>query len=553
MEGYENIKMVVQPRDLKVTLFPHQLASIYQMETFEREKKIVNDYFIKESNIGVNADPTGFGKTLSMIGLILRDKMEWDLETPYVFELISSEACGRITKRIIQRYDKFPATLVLVSQSIIGQWEQELKNTPLIVGSVSSRKGIDTVNPEECDVVLVTPSMYNTLIISHRGYAWKRFIYEEPGHLKVSGMKEVQAGFYWFVTATPNSITLNHRNCRNSFMKEIVGTGWWDFETQFKDMIFRNDPEFVNSSFNMPLTIYEYHECYNPLLNSVRGFVTDSIKNMIEAGNIEGAISALGGGKTGNIIHLVKQKKLEELEEIEAKIRIYTIRNDEIRLLVWTDRKDRINSQIKELDDKVKEMLNSSCHICLEALNSPVMEPGCQNLFCGQCILTWLTTHSSCPLCRTTIDTKELIYVSNEDEEYEEKKKEKEETRTMTKLEKIVDIINKKKDGKFLIFSAFDSTFTPICNALLENNISFAEIKGTISCRQKSINEFKNGKTTVIFLNTNFNGAGINLQEATDVILYHEMDTNTQMQILGRANRIGRTNSLKVHYLQVKI
>jgi len=550
MECYENIQMVIQPRNLTVTLFPHQLASIYQMETFEREKKIVNDNFIKESNIGVNADPTGFGKTLSMIGLILRDKMEWNLETPYVFEIFSSEAGGRIRKRVIQRYDKFPATLVLVSQSIIGQWEQELKNTPLVVGTVSSRKGVDTVDPEECDVVLVTPSMYNTLIISHKGYAWKRFIYEEPGHLRISGMKEVQAGFYWFVTATPNSITVNHRNCRNSFMKEIVGTGWWDFETQFDGMIFRNDTGFVTSSFNMPPTIYEYHECYNPILNSVRGFVTVSIKNMIEAGNIEGAIAALGGGKTGNIINLVKQKKLEELEEIEAKIRIYTIRNDEDRLREWTDRKTLINYQIKELDNKVKEMLLSSCHICLEPLNSPVMEPGCQNLFCGHCLLTWLTSHSSCPLCRTTIDIKELIYVTNQQETKEEKK---EEIRTMTKLEKIVDIINKNKEGKFLIFSAFDNTFTPICTALVENNISFTQIKGTINSRQKSLNEFKNGETTVIFLNTNFDGAGINLQEATDVILYHEMNTNTQTQILGRANRIGRTKPLKVHYLQVKV
>ena len=138
MECYENIQMVIQPRNLTVTLFPHQLASIYQMETFEREKKIVNDNFIKESNIGVNADPTGFGKTLSMIGLILRDKMEWNLETPYVFEIFSSEAGGRIRKRVIQRYDKFPATLVLVSQSIIGQWEQEflrlLVNPQVLMG-----------------------------------------------------------------------------------------------------------------------------------------------------------------------------------------------------------------------------------------------------------------------------------------------------------------------------------------------------------------------------------------------------------------------------------
>ena len=57
----------------------------------------------------------------------------------------------------------------------------------------------------------------------------------------------------------------------------------------------------------------------------------------------------------------------------------------------------------------------------------------------------------------------------------------------------------------------------------------------------------------MIFLNSNFNGAGINLQEATDIILYHEMPLNVQNQIIGRANRIGRTEALNVHHLQVEI
>ena len=39
------------------------------------------------------------------------------------------------------------------------------------------------------------------------------------------------------------------------------------------------------------------------------------------------------------------------------------------------------------------------------------------------------------------------------------------------------------------------------------------------------------------------NGAGINLQEATDIILYHEMNEDLSTQIIGRANRIGREKS----------
>ena len=57
----------------------------------------------------------------------------------------------------------------------------------------------------------------------------------------------------------------------------------------------------------------------------------------------------------------------------------------------------------------------------------------------------------------------------------------------------------------------------------------------------------------MIFLNSNCNGAGINLQEATDIILYHKMTETTQNQIIGRANRIGRLECLNVHHLQVDI
>ena len=84
-----------------------------------------------------------------------------------------------------------------------------------------------------------------------------------------------------------------------------------------------------------------------------------------------------------------------------------------------------------------------------------------------------------------------------------------------------------------------------------ENNIKFVEIKGSIKARENNLEKFKTGKINVIFLNSNYNGAGINLTEATDIILYHEMDSGTQNQILGRANRIGRIQPLSVHHLQV--
>ena len=61
---------------------------------------------------------------------------------------------------------------------------------------------------------------------------------------------------------------------------------------------------------------------------------------------------------------------------------------------------------------------------------------------------------------------------------------------------------------------------------------------------------FKDGKIQVVFLNTQNNASGVNLQEATDIVLYHEMGELTMQQVMGRALRLGREIPLTVHHLQ---
>lgn len=552
MEDYDNIPLVIQPQNLRKKLFKHQLASIYQMEIIERKQMIEYDNIIKETRIGVNADPTGYGKTLSMIGLICRDKMEWNLEVPFVQEIITTESCGLIKNRKIKRYDKLPTTLILVSPSIVSQWEQELSHTNLKFKVVASRHDVDNIKVENCDVVIVTVSMYNNLAMSYSRYAWKRFIFDEPGHIRVSGMKDINVGFCWFVTATPEAISLHHRNCRGSFMKKIIGDGWLKFEEQFKGMILKNELDFVYASFDMPPTHHHHHLCFQPVLRAISGMVNDTIHTMLAAGNIEGVISALGGKKTKNIIELVRREKLEEKEKVKLDIHIYShLKKNHIKLQEAIELEKKIQYQLEQLDSRFEFMLKDNCSICTDKLKNPVMDPNCQNLFCSECLLVWLQNKQNCPLCRAPIKTSELVYLTVEENTCDDNIKHT--NRINTPLEKVIEILQLNENGKFIIFSAYDATFEPICRILKENKISFALVKGTKEMRQKSINNFKYGDVKVIFLNSNFNGAGINLQEASDIILYHKMNFSTQNQIIGRANRIGRTKPLHVHHIKVDV
>jgi hypothetical protein len=54
--------MISQPKEIKVSLFQHQLASIYQMEKREKEQRVEQENTVIETNISVYADKTGYGK-----------------------------------------------------------------------------------------------------------------------------------------------------------------------------------------------------------------------------------------------------------------------------------------------------------------------------------------------------------------------------------------------------------------------------------------------------------------------------------------------------------
>ena len=557
MDNFENIKMVQQPKTLKIKLYPHQLASIYKMEELEREKKVRNGTTVLETVVGVNSDITGYGKTPSMVGLILRDKMEWEGKE-YICCMDKLMSGGLIRKKEYKSLIKTQATLVLANQSIINQWEIELCKSPLKVYKITTRKHIDLLNIDDWDVILVSPTMYNRLLERYIDIAWKRFIFDEPGHMKVTSMRKITSGFVWLVTATPHAMVEQHRRCKYSFMRELVVFDTWsEFERVFlKYLCVKNNDEFIKQSFSMPLTNHIYHKCFQPIIHTLGSMVNNKIKEMISAGNIFGAITALGGKNTKNIVQLVKNRKQIELEEIRSKIKIYKLRDDvegsdanNQRIKEWVDREKSIISQINELDDRYIKIMTGDCNICMEKIKNPVMEPNCQNVFCGKCMLKWLEKKQNCPLCREVVLPSKLICIKLGDKKSNKWEYKEDKPKILTKENMVIKLITGKKEGKFILFSSWDESFHKIRNVLNEHNIGFVEVKGTVSKRKKELQKFREGEKRVVFLNSKFNGSGINLQEASDVIVYHKMNTDTMNQIMGRANRIGRVGSLNVHHL----
>jgi SNF2 family DNA or RNA helicase len=161
-------------------------------------------------------------------------------------------------------------------------------------------------------------------------------------------------------------------------------------------------------------------------------------------------------------------------------------------------------------------------------------------------------------MCRSPIVIKELVYINNEDNkdpnQYKDNidniEKDKKEEK-LSKQDKVLQLVvnGLKQNKKFLIFSMYDESFNIIRRVLDNHNIDFVEISGSKATRDSKLKKFKENKINVVFLNSRFNGAGINLENATDIILYHEMPSGIRDQVIGRALRIGRRESLTIHNL----
>jgi SNF2 family DNA or RNA helicase len=102
---------------------------------------------------------------------------------------------------------------------------------------------------------------------------------------------------------------------------------------------------------------------------------------------------------------------------------------------------------------------------------------------------------------------------------------------------------------KWLVFSNYDATFQGLIERLEQCGVVFSKINGTVTHIDRVIKDFGDGKIQVLLLNAKQFGMGLNLQMATDILIYHQLDRELEKQVIGRAQRPGRIGALNVHYL----
>ena len=596
-----------QPSKIKKTLKPHQLACLYKAIYMENVGSITyrnRDAKIKIStNIGIIGDIVGYGKTLTALSIIAHNPLEKiHTNTVKVHSFHSAKAYNYFTAETenlsLPNLDTMiNSTLIIVPRGpVYVQWEKTLKesttlkyiaiedlnyikkNIPQLNNTNGHREIIDYFN--QFDVVLIKNTTLDRLLDYYNYpvrysnnfiYNWKRIMIDEC-HDIINKIEIFNYMFIWLISGT--YFNMCHKISSSSYsqyynIKDILREDYINY------ILVKCNKDFVKESFKIPPIIEHYHLCkMSKYLKIIKKYINSSILDKINANDISGAIKDLGGKNEteedmATLICADMNKNLSNKHREREYIASLDIleENKANRLKTIDSEIASIEGKIKDLTERITEINSKICSICLDNVTQPIILE-CTHIFCGGCLFKFLNANTlgvitkKCPDCRAEIKSTENLTaivsrknaagvagaagadtVANEIATDTSKIGKG----ILNKEETLLEILKNKPEGKFIVFSRVD-VFTNIIKLLVSNGITFAELKGNTSHMMNVLKDFKNGIINVILLTTQYAGYGIDINYATDVIIFHSMPVDKQ-QAIGRAQRVGRTNNLIVHNL----
>jgi SNF2 family DNA or RNA helicase len=376
----------------------------------------------------------------------------------------------------------------------------------------------------------------------------------DEAHVIIMKIPELTYKFMWLITSSYRDLFLYNysKTIYAGFLQMIQHN-----VERLHYVLIKGETEFVKDSFEVPPPLEKFYVCkMSKNLTAIQPFLTPAISDFINVNDIAGAIKELGGltETADDLVKLVLTDITKHISNTQMEIEFVQLlelerENKEARLNTLRNELKRYVIRKESIEEKLREVSSRMCSICYDSLDNPIYL-NCSHMFCGQCIFNWIQANSrttrtvkvQCPECRTDIDSSKIVAIV----------KEKVETNTimmiMSKEDQLIDIIKKKPDGRFLIFSRMDTSFGRLSKILESNLITHTEIKGSTSHMMRILDEFVAGRINVILLNTYHAGCGIDISSATDVIIFHSMPQE-KIQAVGRAQRVGRTEQLTIHNL----
>jgi hypothetical protein len=551
------------PPFFKKEMKEHQLKALHRMRLLETRNNIQLDGKLIDTSYGFLCDKVGSGKTVMLLGTICSNPVITGENSQRVLSMNSYEHVRSRIMAIVET-NSHPSNVIVVPRSIFNQWENCIKEfTNFDYIKITSYSQIvslsETQNVEPPPIILVPNTLYNDFARKFKNKFFSRVIFDEVDSLNIPSTEDINAYFYWFVSASIKNIIYNGRR-NKGFLTDLLKNmqrNWLNSSLLF----VKNPDQIVDQSMQLPEIITHIIKCKsNGVLNVLGNAISDEIKLMINAGDIVSAIKELNiyNGESENIITITTENLQKKLSNEEMKLTllnslVFPSENEKLKSI---EAQEKIINELKTKINSIKERIESEelDPITYEEITNPVIVNCCQNKFEFTSIIEYISiqnkkkTRVDCPMCRApNLSPQKLIYLHTiepteeiESQEYDYTKHDK-----YQNLEYILsNFIPQNK--KILIMSEFDYFSSKLTDVLKNQDRKYMELHTAYVQVSKVVQHYKTGDVDVLLMNAREYGAGINLENTDHVIILHKMNSELEKQVIGRAQRLGRTTQLNV-------
>jgi hypothetical protein len=481
--------------------------------------------------------------------------------------------------------------LIVAPHNVVNQWEAYIREQTTL-NSVIIKKTRDCDYDEpgflhrifKADVVLVSCTMLKKFIgalcfyQSHfKNYVWSRLFIDEADTLRISLRSgEISARFMWFITGSwlnmlfPHGLPAYTVTSMPTAIRALIGDGAVaGIAASYRGLVaetvsdvrkpiytrtlIRNSEAWIDASLMRPVIVHEKVVCRAPAnLGILQGHISTAAMEALHAGDTAGAMAALGlkSNTKESLVERVSGALRTELEQAEKiyefkKTMEYSSAAAKAEGLKKAEAKvERLKAQLVALEERVGKATVELCPICYDVPQTPTLTPCCRNAFCLSCVCECIAKTPKCPLCRATIPSvSSLMVIGGGDAETAAAIDE-----LPTKGAALLHLLkNAGPDDRYLVFSAHEASFKGLREMLGKRCELLA---GSAARVEKLRSQFREGKVQVLCMNARHVGAGINLEAATHVVLYHKMNVELEKQVVGRAVRFERAAELRVIHLE---
>jgi len=486
--------------------------------------------------------------------------------------------------------------LFIVPHNVVTQWEEYIaKQTDLQAVVIKRTKDCDYDAPRflqrilGADLVLVSCTMLRKFVGAVSMYGprfdaicWSRLFLDEADTMQCSlRLGDVNARFMWFISGSWLNMLFPHglheymiKNLPEE-IRALLGEGYIagirsttnlvgsmiseSRDPRFTALVLRNRNEWIDASLTQPVIVHESVMCRAPAnLGLLQDFISPAAMEALHAGDTAGALTTMGikAVSKDSVAAAVTASLRGELAQAEKLLAFkremeYSTAAAKKEALAKAEAKvARLAGQLQSLEARIAGAANGeNCPICYDTPRTTTLTPCCRQAFCLSCICECLANKPACPLCRVAIPGPKSLHVIGAGDRTDEIAEVDQLPTKGAALLNLLGSARENPDARYLVFSAHEASFKGLRELLAARDVRCEVLQGTAARVDRLRRQFRDGTVQVLCMNARHVGAGLNLEAATHIVLYHRMNLELERQVIGRAVRFERASELRVLHL----